>query len=59
MRRHHSLLGIALFIFIIWLAFVVVGHILSWLFNLLWIFIAIALVWWLFMVFFGRRRQQW
>lgn len=58
--RHHSLLGIALFIFLVWLAFVVVGHLLSWLFNLLWIVIIIAFVWWLVMVISGRgRRRGW
>ena len=58
--RRHSLLGIALFIFVVWLAIVVVGHVLSWIFNLLWILILIALIWWLFTVLFGRgRRRGW
>jgi hypothetical protein len=58
--RRHSLLGIALVIFLIWLFLVVVSHILGWLFNLLWIVIVIALILWLFRVIFGRRRrQQW
>jgi Ca2+/Na+ antiporter len=58
MRRHHSFLGIALFIFLVWLALVVVGHILSWLINLLWILIVIAFIWWLVRVFSGRRSHR-
>lgn len=58
--RHHSLLGIALFIFLVWLAFVVVFHVLGWLIHLLWIFIVIAIIWWLFAVLFGvGRRRRW
>jgi hypothetical protein len=60
MRRHHSLLGIALFIFLVWLAFVVVFHALGWIIHLLWIFIVIAFIWWLLTVVFGMgRRRRW
>ena len=60
MQRHHSLLGIALAIFLIWLLFVVVVHVIGWLIHLLWIVIVIALVLWLLRVIFGgRRRQGW
>lgn len=60
MRRHHSLLGIALFIFLVWLAFVVVFHALGWIIHLLWIFIVIAIIWWLLVVVFGvGRRRRW
>lgn len=58
--RRHSLLGIALFIFLVWLALVVLGHILSWAIHLLWIVIVIALIWWLVRVIFGRgHRRTW
>ncbi|HEU5368631.1 MAG TPA: hypothetical protein VFU69_09210, partial [Ktedonobacterales bacterium] len=58
--RHHSFLGIALFIFLVWLAFVVVFHVLGWIIHLLWIVIVIAFVWWLLAVVFGvGRRRRW
>ncbi len=52
----HSLLGIALVIFIVWLVLVVVAHVGGTLLNLLWILILIALIWWLISFFTGRRR---
>jgi hypothetical protein len=59
-HRHHSLLGIALFIFVVWLVAVIVIHALSWIFHLLWIFIVIAVIWWLVVVLTGRgRRRGW
>ncbi len=58
-HRHHSLLGIAIFVFLIWLAFVVVVHVVGWLIHLLWIIIVVALIWWLFHVLFGSRRARW
>jgi hypothetical protein len=53
------LLGIAIFVFLIWLAFVVVVHVVGWLIHLLWIIIVVALIWWLFHVLFGSRRARW
>ena len=52
----HTLLGIAVVVFIVWLLLVVVGHIGGALINLLWILILVALVWWLISLFTGRRR---
>jgi len=59
--RHHSLLGIALFILLVWLVFVVITNILGGFFHLLWILIVIAFIWWLVTVVFGRgrRRMRW
>jgi hypothetical protein len=58
--RHHSLLGIALFIFLIWAALYVLFHVLSWVIHLLWIIIIIAFIWWLLTVIFGLgRRPRW
>lgn len=51
----HLLLGIAVVIFIVWVALVLVGHV-GGLVNLLWILIVIALIWWLVSFFAGRRR---
>lgn len=51
----HTLLGIAVVIFIIWILLVLVGHIGGALVNLLWILILIALIWWLVSLFTGRR----
>ena len=56
--RHHSLLGIALTVFVIWFAFVFVGHVLGWAIHLLWILIVIALVWWLLRAVFGFGRRR-
>jgi Fe2+ transport system protein B len=52
----HTLLGIAVVIFIVWILLVLVGHIGGALVNLLWILILIALIWWLVSFFSGRRR---
>lgn len=58
--RHHSLLGIALFILLIWLVFVVVTNILGGFFHLLWILIVIAFIWWLVTMVTRRgRRPRW
>jgi hypothetical protein len=58
--RHHSLLGIALFILAVWVVLYVLFHVLSWVIHLLWIVIVIAFIWWLFTVVFGRgRRRGW
>ncbi|HEY7348245.1 MAG TPA: hypothetical protein VH599_07970 [Ktedonobacterales bacterium] len=58
--RHHSFLGIALFIFVIWLLLSVVGHLFGSLIHLLWIVIVIAFIWWLITAVFGRgRRRGW
>jgi hypothetical protein len=53
----HTLLGIALVIFVVWLLLVVVGHIGGFLINLLWILILVALVWWLLSFVTGRGRR--
>ncbi len=57
-HRHHSLLGIAILVFLVWLAFVVVIHVVGWFIHLLWIIIIVALIWWLFHIF-SRRRNRW
>ena len=58
--RHHSLLGIALFILLVWLVFVVVTNILGGFFHLLWILIVIAFIWWLVTMVSRRgRRRGW
>lgn len=58
--RHHSLLGIALFILAVWFALYVLFHILSWVIHLLWIVIIIAVIWWLLTAVFGLgRRRGW
>lgn len=59
MQRHHSLLGIALVVLLVWLFFVVVAHVIGWLIHLLWIVIIIAVIWWLIAHLGRRRRQQW
>lgn len=51
----HTLLGIAVVIFIVWVLLVLVGHIGGALVNLLWILILIALIWWLISFISGRR----
>jgi Fe2+ transport system protein B len=52
----HTLLGIAVIVFIVWLLLVVVGHVGGFLINLLWILILVALIWWLVNFFSGRHR---
>jgi hypothetical protein len=52
----HTLLVIALAIFIIWLVLVAAAHVAAWGIHLLWILILVALVWWAFRFFSGRRR---
>ena len=52
----HTLLGIALVIFIVWVFLALVGHVGGALVNLLWILILIALIWWLVSFISGRRR---
>ena len=54
----HSLLAIAVVIFVIWLLLVVVGHAGGFLINLLWILILIALVVWVVNFFMGRGRRS-
>lgn len=56
-HRHHGCLGIALFFFLVWLAFVVVVHVVSWSIHLLWIIIIVAFVWWLIRVLTGGSRR--
>jgi|GEM_PF-1211635 len=58
MQRHHSLLGIALVIFVVWLLLTFVGDVLGGFIHLLWIIIVIALVLWLLRVVFGGRRRH-
>ena len=53
----HTLLGIAVVVFIIWLLLMVVGHVGGALLNLLWILIVVALVWWAISFFAGRGRK--
>lgn len=53
----HTLLGIAVVIFVIWLILVVVAHVGGALLNLLWILILVALVWWLISFLSGRGRH--
>jgi len=53
----HTLLGIAVVIFIVWILLVLVGHVGGALINLLWILIIVALVWWLLSFFMGRGRR--
>ena len=59
MQKHHSLLGIALVIFLVWLFIVVIGHVVTFFIHLLWILIIIAVIWWLVVHLGKRRRQQW
>ena len=54
----HSFLGIALVIFLVWLVLVLLGQALGWIIHLLWIFIVLALIWWLLTAVFGRRRRR-
>lgn len=54
----HSFLGIALVIFLVWLALALLGQALGWIIHLLWIFIVLALIWWLLTAVFGRRRRR-
>ena len=53
----HTLLGIAVVVFVVWLLLVLVGHVGGALINLLWILILVALVWWLISFFTGRSRR--
>lgn len=53
----HTLLGIAVVIFIVWILLVLIGHVGGFLINLLWILIIVALVWWLLSFFMGRGRR--
>jgi len=50
------LLGVALAVFVLWLALTIIGTVVHTLVNLLWIIIVIALVVWLFRALTGRRR---
>ena len=52
----HTLLVIALAIFIIWLVLVAAVHIAAWGIHLLWILILVALICWTFSFLSGRRR---
>ena len=54
----HTFLMIALAVFVIWLLFVVVGHVIGWFIHLLWIVIILALAWWLFKAVFGGGRGR-
>ena len=54
----HTLLGIAVVIFVVWLILVLVGHVGGALINLLWILILIALIWWLVSFISGRGRRH-
>jgi hypothetical protein len=58
MQKHHSLLGIALTVLVVWFAFVFVGHVFGWAIHLLWIIIVIAFVWWLLRAVFGFGRRR-
>lgn len=51
----HSLLGVALVIFLVWLVLVAFVHVAGWAVNLLWIIILVAAIWWLVSFFSGRR----
>jgi hypothetical protein len=51
----HTLLVIALAIFIIWLVLVAAVHVAAWGIHLLWILILVALIWWAFSFLSGRR----
>ncbi len=51
----HTLLGIALVVFVVWLLLTLVGQG-GFLINLLWILILVALVWWVLSFLTGRRR---
>jgi hypothetical protein len=52
----HTLLVIALAIFVIWLVLFAVVHVVGWGIHLLWILILAALVWWLVKAVAGRSR---
>lgn len=52
----HTLLGIALVVFIVWLVLVAAVHVAGWGIHLLWILIILALIWWAFRFLTGRRR---
>lgn len=54
----HTLLVIALAIFIIWLVLVAAVHVAAWGIHLLWILIILALIWWAFSYLTGRRRGR-
>ncbi|HEY8326743.1 MAG: hypothetical protein ACHQ1E_14765 [Ktedonobacterales bacterium] len=51
------LLSVALAVFVIWLAFTIIGTVFHALINLLWIIIVVALVVWLIRTFVGRRHR--
>ncbi len=51
------LLGIAVAVFVIWLALTIIGTVFHALINLLWIIIVVALVVWLIRMFTGRRNR--
>lgn len=51
------LLGIAVAVFVIWLALTIIGTVFHALINLLWIIIVVALVVWLVRMFTGRRNR--
>jgi hypothetical protein len=51
------LLGVALAVFVIWLALTIIGTVFHALINLLWIIIVVALVVWLIRMFTGRRNR--
>ena len=54
----HSFLGIALVIFLVWLVLVLLGQALGWIIHLLWIFIVLAVIWWLLTAIFGRGQRK-
>ncbi len=54
----HTLLLVALAIFIIWLILFAVVHVVGWGIHLLWILIVIALIWWLVRSVSGRGRRR-
>ena len=51
----HSLLGVAVVIFLVWLVLVAFVHMTGWAVNLLWLIILVAAIWWLVSFFSGRR----
>ena len=53
----HTLLGIAVVVFVVWIILVLVAHVGGSLINLLWILILVALIWWLISFISGRGRR--
>ncbi len=53
----HTLLGVALVIFIVWLILIAAVHVGGWAVHLLWILILVALIWWAVSTIFGGRRR--